>query len=422
MTTNIILHESILIYFYPSLLSSFDGSNNYNFQNSPAISQATIVELNPTTGQIVKQWGENLFYMPHGLTIDQSGSYWLTDVALHQVFKFTPQDTIKASLTLGQPFEHGKGEKHFCKPTSVAVHSKSHHVFVADGYCNSRVVKFNSKGDYIDEFDAQRSQSILPSANLPLKLAIPHKIVLIEESNTACIADRENGRVVCIDIDSGLVNSIIRLQDSNPQIFSLSYAPCLSGSLFIVDGVNRFDSSRLPRGYLFSLTSKSLVAKIPPDSSQNNPLRQPHDIQVSSDCSQVFISEIGPNRVSKFESDSFSHDKAAIAEAEVISKESTDESFWSRSSIISMLSLVVIVTIVAVRSFRQPISTKLASLRNRFRSRSDTFDLSRLLEDPEKSGFNRVSTTETDMDADLSDSEVEEFNVSSLRGNQRVTT
>ena len=371
----------------------------------------------------MKQWGENMFYMPHGLTIDQSGSYWLTDVALHQVFKFTPLDTHKPSLTLGKRFEHGKGQEHFCKPTSVAVHSKSQHVYVADGYCNARVVKFNSKGEYMDEFDAQRSRSVLPDANSPLKLAVPHKIVLIEESNTACVADRENGRVVCLDIDSGLVTSVIQVQEFNPQVFSLSYAPCLSGSLFIVDGANMWDSSKPPRGYLFSLKSKSLVAKLTPESSRP-PLRQPHDIQASNDCSQVFISEIGPNRISKFETDFFTHDKAAIAEAEVISKESTDDSsFWSRSSsVISMLSLVVIVTVVAVRSFRQPISAKFASLTNRFRSRSDTFHLSRLLEDPEKSGFNRVSTTETDMDADLSDSEVEEFNISSLRSNQRVTT
>lgn len=28
-----------------------------------------------------------MFYMPHGLTIDVHGNYWLTDVILHQVFK-----------------------------------------------------------------------------------------------------------------------------------------------------------------------------------------------------------------------------------------------------------------------------------------------------------------------------------------------
>ena len=136
----------------------------------------------------------------------------------------------------------------------------------------------------------------------------------------------------------------------------------------------------------------------------------------------MFTVDIGHNGVWKFETNFFPHDKAAVAAAEVIATSTTDESFWSRSSIISMLSLVVIVGVIAVRSFRQPLGAKLNSLRSRFCSRSDTFDLSRLLEDPEKSGFNRVSTTETDMDVDLSDSEVEEFNISSIRNNHRITT
>ena len=56
-------------------------------------------------------------------------------------------------------------------------------------------------------------------------------------------------------------------------------------------------------------------------------------------------------------------------------------------------------------------------------SNRDSFDLSRLLEDPERSGFNRVSTTELDADGDASgDSEVEEFNVTTVRTNGRVTT
>ena len=32
-------------------------------------------------------WGENMFWMPHGLTVDQYDNIWVTDVGLHQVFK-----------------------------------------------------------------------------------------------------------------------------------------------------------------------------------------------------------------------------------------------------------------------------------------------------------------------------------------------
>ena len=65
------------------------------------IEQSTVLELN-NTGHLISQWGEKMyndyikyhnvviiiscrFYMPHGLTIDSKGNYWITDVAMHQV-------------------------------------------------------------------------------------------------------------------------------------------------------------------------------------------------------------------------------------------------------------------------------------------------------------------------------------------------
>ena len=38
-----------------------------------------------TTGTPQHAWGESQFYIPHGLTIDSHGHFWVTDVALHQV-------------------------------------------------------------------------------------------------------------------------------------------------------------------------------------------------------------------------------------------------------------------------------------------------------------------------------------------------
>lgn len=40
--------------------------------------------------------------MPHGITVDAVGNVWLTDVALHQVFKFTPDQRDKPAMVLGE--------------------------------------------------------------------------------------------------------------------------------------------------------------------------------------------------------------------------------------------------------------------------------------------------------------------------------
>ena len=39
----------------------------------------------------------------------------------------------------------------FCKPTDVAV-AKSGTFFVADGYCNSRIMKFDKDGKFLAKF------------------------------------------------------------------------------------------------------------------------------------------------------------------------------------------------------------------------------------------------------------------------------
>jgi peptidylamidoglycolate lyase len=57
--------------------------------------------------------------MPHGLTIDGHDNVWLTDVALQQVYKVSPEG--KLLLTLGERGVAGDDEGHFNRPTAVAV-------------------------------------------------------------------------------------------------------------------------------------------------------------------------------------------------------------------------------------------------------------------------------------------------------------
>uniref|UniRef100_A0A1A9WJX8 Peptidylamidoglycolate lyase n=1 Tax=Glossina brevipalpis TaxID=37001 RepID=A0A1A9WJX8_9MUSC len=50
----------------------------------------TVLVLDRQAGKLVYEWGKDLFYMPHGLSIDQEDNVWFADVALHQIFKFGP--------------------------------------------------------------------------------------------------------------------------------------------------------------------------------------------------------------------------------------------------------------------------------------------------------------------------------------------
>ncbi|KAK7011016.1 peptidyl-alpha-hydroxyglycine alpha-amidating lyase F21F3.1, partial [Biomphalaria glabrata] len=126
------------------------------------------------------------FNVPHGLTIDHKDNIWVTDVGRHQVLRI-PKGATKPDLELGEKFVSGDDDKHFCKPTDVAVASNGD-FFVADGYCNNRVLKFSSTGKLLSQWGAQEGNNGMT----PYTLNIPHSLTLIEELDLICVADREN--------------------------------------------------------------------------------------------------------------------------------------------------------------------------------------------------------------------------------------
>ncbi len=71
-------------------------------------------------GAVLSSWGENLFLMPHGLTVDFEGNVWVTDVGLHQAIKFDQQGN--QLLVIGKRLEPGSDSAHLCKPTHVSLH------------------------------------------------------------------------------------------------------------------------------------------------------------------------------------------------------------------------------------------------------------------------------------------------------------
>lgn len=82
---------------------TFIGNQYHGNRNRP-IEENTILTLN-SSGHVINEWGAGLFFMPHMLTVDKKNNIWLTDVALHQVFKFGPYggDTKKPLMVLGTP-------------------------------------------------------------------------------------------------------------------------------------------------------------------------------------------------------------------------------------------------------------------------------------------------------------------------------
>uniref|UniRef100_A0A158Q8J5 peptidylamidoglycolate lyase n=1 Tax=Elaeophora elaphi TaxID=1147741 RepID=A0A158Q8J5_9BILA len=168
---------------------SFDKYNNFNASLGP-IKNATIYAIDPISGKIMAEYGKDAFYMPHGLTIDCHDNIWVTDVGSHQVFKY--DKNFKLLMKLGEHLKPGSDKRHFCKPTDVAV-ARNGHFFVADGYCNSRIMKFDQNGKLLAEIG--HFNGFGEAVNN--QFSIPHSIALIEDLNLICVADRENERIQC---------------------------------------------------------------------------------------------------------------------------------------------------------------------------------------------------------------------------------
>ena len=110
-----------------------------------------------------------------------------------QVFKFSSgSPSGEPLLTLGVLFQPGGGSKHFCKPAAVAVEQEF--FYVADGYCNSRVVKFKHDGSVAQVWDhAIEGRSLL----------VAHSLTLLRPQNILLLADRENGRIIAYHTEDG---------------------------------------------------------------------------------------------------------------------------------------------------------------------------------------------------------------------------
>lgn len=206
------------------------------------ISQNTIFEFDNETGNIINSWGANYFIMPHGLTVDKDNNVWVTDVGLHQIFKFNHNG--KLLMKLGVAKVPGNDSIHFNLPTDIAIASDGS-IYVSDGYGNSRVVKFSSTGKYVKAWGAFGKGKG--------EFIIPHGIAL-DGNDIIYVADRQNNRVQLFDTTGKFLSELKNNEhveqlpsvavDLNNKLYAIDYDPrkkmdsTVTGSTFF-----EFDSS-----------------------------------------------------------------------------------------------------------------------------------------------------------------------------------
>ena len=203
---------------------------------------ARLFEFAPN-GNYIREIGQGLyaFLFAHAVRIDPQDNIWVIDEGSNMVIKFNPEGRVL--MTLGRkpealavrgpegggggaagaapPAAGGAGGgrggagagvpgDNFNRPTDVAWDAAGN-IFVADGYGNSRVAKFDKNGKYLKSWGSKGTQ--------PGQFDILHAIATDAQGNVY-VGDRTNRRIQVFDN-----NGAFKTQYTN---VGAPYAICIS--------------------------------------------------------------------------------------------------------------------------------------------------------------------------------------------------
>lgn len=97
-----------------------------------------------SSGKFLPSIANDLFVTAHMLRVDPEDNIWTTDIGSHVVLKISPNGRVL--LALVRMRIPGDDVLHFNQPTDVAL-DRDGNIYVADGYGNSRVLKFDRYGN-----------------------------------------------------------------------------------------------------------------------------------------------------------------------------------------------------------------------------------------------------------------------------------
>lgn len=247
------------------------------------IAGAAVTVFDPNSGKVLAEWGQNTFAMPHGLTIDFNDNVWLTDVALHQVYKYTRDGELL--LTLGERGVSGNDATHFNRPTDVAV-APDGSVFVSDGYGNTRVIKFSADGKFVSQWGEP--------GNGPGEFNVPHGIAM-DSAGHIYVADRENDRVQVFDAAGHFLAQWKGGAIGRP--YGIAIAP--NGTALIADGGEQPDNPPDRSGLVVLKLDGTMIERLGRWGNYDGQFLIAHDVAVAQDGT-VYVGDITGGRVQKF--------------------------------------------------------------------------------------------------------------------------
>lgn len=157
-------------------------------------------------GDIVERWTQwdKMLRRPHAVYVspyDPEKRVWVVDDYRHAIFVFS-NDGKRLLQTIGEPNVPGNDDKHFYRPTFMAWLPDGT-FFVADGYANTRVVKFDKSGKYLMTWG---QPGVAGKETRPGYFNSVHGIAVDPQTRRVFVNDRNNGRVQVFDENGKFLN------------------------------------------------------------------------------------------------------------------------------------------------------------------------------------------------------------------------
>jgi DNA-binding beta-propeller fold protein YncE len=182
------LHPSVKLEGILSITS--DKAGNIYVLHRPMDPNADPVVVLKSNGSFLRSWGKGMFKIAHSIKIDPDGNVWTTDAKTSKIYKFTPSGEKLFEIEVGGIPDP---QADFCSITDIAFSPTGNgHVFVADGYCNGRVLEYDAAGKKVSEWGSK--------GDGPGQFNNPHGIAFGPDRNIY-VADRENGRLQWFDMN-----------------------------------------------------------------------------------------------------------------------------------------------------------------------------------------------------------------------------
>jgi hypothetical protein len=157
-------------------------------------------------GKFVREIGKGVYGLgySHSVRFDKYDNLWVVDKGTNAVVRFNPAGYV--TLNLGRrpegpddpaEFYYRPGRREppvhvdgmFRQPTDVAWDSDDN-IYVSDGYTNSRIAKFDKRGNWVKSWGSRGSGGVHADEN-PGQFNTPHSIA-IDRQNNVYVADRGN--------------------------------------------------------------------------------------------------------------------------------------------------------------------------------------------------------------------------------------